>query len=68
MGIIKLYNGGGNMFNNSSSENSTRMCISCSGTGKIDCECSVTMSDNICFTCAGEGQFTCPICEGTGIF
>lgn len=42
-------------------------CISCNGTGKINCDCGTDEGPNIrCVTCLGEGNFKCPVCEGYG--
>lgn len=42
------------------------ICISCNGTGKLECSCISDGKD--CILCNGTGEFTCPICEGTGRF
>ncbi|MDV4151278.1 hypothetical protein R0131_10535 [Clostridium sp. AL.422] len=43
-------------------------CISCNGTGIVNCDCGTDNNPNKrCLTCAGEGRFMCPICEGEGI-
>lgn len=42
-------------------------CISCSGTGRISCDCGIeNIPNEKCLTCSGEGSFICPICEGEG--
>jgi hypothetical protein len=44
-------------------------CISCSGTGRISCDCGTEKSPNLrCVTCSGEGSFKCPVCDGEGEF
>ncbi|MEG0295974.1 MAG: hypothetical protein RR620_04585 [Clostridium sp.] len=52
------------MNNNSNVEE--HKCISCKGTGTLECTC--IESSNDCILCNGHGEFECPICEGTGIF
>lgn len=42
------------------------ICISCDGTGKLECSC--ISDDKNCIICKGEREFECPICDGTGIF
>lgn len=42
-------------------------CISCSGTGRIKCDCGTEeLPNERCLTCGGEGSFKCPVCEGGG--
>lgn len=44
-------------------------CISCSGTGRISCDCGTEKLPNLrCVTCSGEGSFKCPVCDGEGEF
>ena len=42
------------------------ICISCNGTGRLECSCIT--DDKSCVICKGEGSFECPICDGTGRF
>lgn len=42
-------------------------CISCNGSGRINCDCGTNEIHNKkCVTCMGEGNFKCPICDGRG--
>ena len=44
---------------------SKNICISCNGTGTLECCC---VSEENCIICNGNKEFECPICEGTGRF
>lgn len=54
--------------NKASTDGKNKICISCSGSGKIECDCANLSDGTNCFTCNGEGEFICPICEGSGLF
>lgn len=44
-------------------------CISCNGTGKIECNCGGTSKNpSNCLACFGQGDFICPVCDGNGEF
>lgn len=41
------------------------VCISCNGTGILECSC---VEEKNCIICQGQGEFSCPICDGSGRF
>lgn len=45
-------------------------CMTCDGTGRINCDCDENSKNKYnknCLLCSGEGSFKCPLCEGKGI-